>query len=140
MKKTDFRRRINSRRIGYNPDRMKTAQIANGLYLQVTGSLYDAENVNRIAVPANKHGLIKPHRSETLLDEIREIETKDIDVFNLVRLHIREHLGADDAIFDRHDRAGCAYSTANARLVTDDHHNDGWCGGYLSHPSKEFSS
>lgn len=134
MKTADLRRRINARWIGYDPDRMKTVHIANGLYLQVLGKQYPTETINRLAVLVSKKKSTqsrRPHTTDSLLEDLPNVQTIDQVTFNWFRQHVRELLNADSAVFDHHVSAGCAYSAANARLVTNDRHNDGWSGNFV---------
>lgn len=131
MKKSEHRRQINSRWIGYDPDTMKTAHIANGLFLQLLETQFPTENVNRLAVQYGRKGPVKAHLTDKLIEEIPSLDGKDRDQVDQFRQHLREHLGADSAIFDRQLTVGNAYSAATARLITDDRHNDGWSGNFI---------
>jgi len=137
MKTSDFRKRINSSWIGFNPKEVEAAHVANGLYLETTGEQYLAESVNKLAVIATKKkGTIEDHQTEVLLqDAATPFETKDIEVINLFRQHVRQHVAADGAVFDRQSKIGCAYSAAHINLVTEDRlsgqPNDGWAGNLV---------
>lgn len=132
MKTSEFRRQINSTWIGFDPDDMKTAHIANGLFLEITQTQYTAEDVNRMAVIADKRGPVKGHENRTLLRDLSALEGVSDDELSLLRSHINQHLDADSALYDRHVGVGCAYSAVSAKLVVDDRHNDGWSGNFIS--------
>jgi hypothetical protein len=132
MKTSEFRRKINARWIGFDPDDMKTAHIANGVFLEITQTQYIAEDVNRLAVIADKRGPVKGHENATLLDAIPALRGLGDTELSLLRSHINQHLDADSAIFDRNISVGCAYSAASTKLVVDDRHNDGWSGNFIA--------
>jgi hypothetical protein len=132
MKTSEFRRRINARWIGFDPDDMKTAHIANGLFLEIMHVQHTAEDVNRLAVIAGKRGPVKGHENDKLRGTISALQGLGDVELSLVRSHINQHLNADSAVFDRQINVGCAYSAATARLVVDDHHNDGWSGNFIA--------
>jgi len=131
MKTSLFRRHINAHWIGFDPDEMEAAHIANGLFLEITGEQYTAEDTNRLAVIADKRGPVKGHENTTLLDELSPLQGVSEGDLALLRAHIRQHVGADGALFDQQIGVGCAYSAASARLVVNDRHNDGWSGNFI---------
>lgn len=143
MKKSDIRQQINSQYIGFDPDRMKTVHVANGLFMEILGSYYRNDLMNRVVVSERrtlpkdrrKKELWKQHASEALLPELgdRLPRGTTIEALNRLRLHLSEHFDADNGVYDRDDSAGCAYSASTHLLITDDRHNDGFSGNFLGY-------
>jgi len=122
MKKSELRRQINANYIGFDPDRMKTVHVANGLFAEILGEYYPTDLMNRLVVnerrnlPRNPHkrGLWQLHSNEALLPFLKDNEkipaSTSSELLNRLRFHLHQHLDADDGVFDLDDDSGCAYS------------------------------
>jgi hypothetical protein len=136
MKKSDLRRIINSKNIGFDPDRMKAVHIANGLFMEIMGGFYSTDLINRLVVTQKKNQKdpsFKRHDTNYLLAELSEklpLKTS-IEQLNRLRYHLNQHLDADDGVYDHDDSSGCAYSASTSLLITRDRENDGFSGNFI---------
>lgn len=136
MKKSELRRQINATYIGFDPDRMKAVHIANGLFMEILGSYYPTDLVNRLTVVQKKKlqdPSFRKHDTVYLLDELKEkLPPKTTsEQMNRLRYHLNQHLDADDGVYDHDDSSGCAYSGSTALLITRDRENDGFSGNFI---------
>lgn len=136
MNKSELRRQINSTYIGFDPDRMKAAHIANGLFMEILGAYYPTDLLNRLAVVQKKNlkdPSFRKHDTTYLLEELKDkLPPKTtIEQMNKLRYHLNQHVDADDGVYDHDDSTGCAYSGATALLVTRDRENDGFSGNFI---------
>lgn len=145
MKKSELRRQINSTHLGYDPDRMKTVHVANGLFAEILETYYSAELMNRLVVnerrslPRNplKRAAWQFHSNEILLPHLKEIgkipENTSPETLNRLRFHLHQHLDADNGVYDNDDNSGCAYSSTTHLLVTHNRNFDGFSGNFLTY-------
>jgi len=145
MKKADLRRRINSSRIGFDPDRMKTVHVANGLFTEILEKYYPTTLMNQIVVNERRNLPRDPrrraawqlHSNEELIKILKDREKIPEDtspeLLNRLRFHLHQHLDADNGVYDHDDNSGCAYSAATHLLVTSDRNYDGFSGNFLAY-------
>jgi len=145
MKRSELRRRINADHIGFDPDRMKTVHIANGLFTEILEIYYPTDLINRLVVnerrqlPRDARRQVKWqfHSNEELLTLLKDAgklpATTSIETLSRLRFHLHQHMDADSGVFDHDDGSGCAYSAATRLLVTYDRNNDGFSGNFLAY-------
>jgi hypothetical protein len=145
MRRAELRRRINADRIGFDPDRMKTVHVANGLFTEILEMYYPTDLMNRLVVnerrqlprDARRQAKWLLHSNEELLPLLKDAgklpSATSIETLSRLRFHFHQHMDADNGVFDHDDGSGCAYSAATHLMVTSDRNNDGFSGNFLAY-------